>query len=98
MFHRLSGGQYNRERGCIGPPIIPRCGNHIAYQGTYLAEIAHLAEKYNDRPMDLADASLIWLAGRYDLRETLTLDHNDFAVLPDCRRWTMKDLLLLAGS
>lgn len=59
-----------------------------------LGEIARLAGKYNDRPMDLADASLIWLAGRYDLHEILTLDHNDFAVYRTMGGWAMKDLLL----
>jgi hypothetical protein len=36
-----------------------------------------LHEKYADRPMDFADATLIAIAERLDIREVLTLD-SDF--------------------
>lgn len=39
-----------------------------------------LLEKYRDRPMDLADASLVILAERLGLDEILTLDRRDFDV------------------
>ena len=39
-----------------------------------------LMEKYQDRPMDLADASLVVLAERRGLRDIFTLDHADFRV------------------
>ena len=42
-------------------------------------EVVRLMEKYVDRPMDLADASLVWLAGRAGVREVVTLDAADFA-------------------
>ena len=35
-------------------------------------------EKYQDRPMDLADASLVVLAEQRGLRDIFTLDHADF--------------------
>jgi predicted nucleic acid-binding protein len=38
-----------------------------------------LMHKYLDRPMDLADASLVRLAEERRLREVFTLDENDFS-------------------
>lgn len=53
------------------------------------AEMLQLLEKYADRPMDLADASLVVLAGRISVDEILTLDRADFDVyrLPGNRRF-----------
>jgi uncharacterized protein len=39
-----------------------------------------LLEKYRDRPMDLADASLVVLAERIGIDEILTIDRSDFDV------------------
>jgi predicted nucleic acid-binding protein len=39
-----------------------------------------LMEKYRDRPMDLADASLVALAEQRGLRDIFTLDHRDFRI------------------
>lgn len=52
-------------------------------------EIAALMGKYRDRPMDLADASLVWLAGATGVTDVLTLDEADFGAyrLPDGRRF-----------
>jgi hypothetical protein len=48
-----------------------------------------LLEKYRDRPMDLADASLVVLAERIGTQEVLTTDRADFDVyrLPGGRRF-----------
>lgn len=48
-----------------------------------------LLEKYRDRPMDIADASLVLLAERVGVNEILTIDRADFDVyrLPDRRRF-----------
>ena len=35
-------------------------------------------EKYQDRPMDFADATLVHLARREGLTTVLTVDNNDF--------------------
>lgn len=43
-------------------------------------EMAERIEKYRDLPMDLADASLVWLAERADVADILTLDARDFGV------------------
>ncbi len=38
-----------------------------------------LMKKYADRPMDLADASLVWAAERTGIEQVLTID-SDFTV------------------
>jgi uncharacterized protein len=43
-------------------------------------DIATLMEKYDDLPMDLADASLVWLAGQMGVGEIITLDSTDFGI------------------
>lgn len=50
-----------------------------------------LMEKYRDLPMDLADAALVHVAQREDIRKVLTLDHRDFRVyrLPYKRALTL---------
>ncbi len=43
------------------------------------ARIHELMKKYLDRPMDLADASLVWVAERKGIEQILTID-SDFAI------------------
>jgi predicted nucleic acid-binding protein len=42
--------------------------------------VRDLMDKYRDRPMDLADASLVALAEERRLRDIFTLDHADFRI------------------
>jgi predicted nucleic acid-binding protein len=49
-----------------------------------------LMEKYHDRPMDLADASLVVLAEEQGLRDIFTLDHADFRTYRLPRRQTFR--------
>jgi predicted nucleic acid-binding protein len=58
-----------------------------------LGGLIRLMDKYLDRPMDLADASLVWLAGQSGVRAILTLDERDFSAYrtPQGKRFT--DLL-----
>jgi hypothetical protein len=51
-------------------------------------DIATLMEKYDDLPMDLVDASLVWLAGELGVLEVVTLDETDFGIyrLPGGKR------------
>jgi predicted nucleic acid-binding protein len=42
------------------------------------ARMAALMQKYHDRPMDLADASLVALAEERGLKDIFTLDRADF--------------------
>jgi hypothetical protein len=50
----------------LGPADIPR--------------IRELMTQYADRPMDLADAALLRVAERENIREFFTVDKKDFAV------------------
>jgi predicted nucleic acid-binding protein len=53
----------------------------IIVQGTDQSQrMRTLMEKYRDRPMDLADASLVTLAEERGLRDIFTLDRGDFQV------------------
>jgi hypothetical protein len=50
-------------------------------------------EKYLNRPMDLADASLVWLAGRSGVRDILTVDAGDFATFRTPQGKAFRDVL-----
>ena len=43
------------------------------------ADLAAIFDKYSDREVDFADASLVWLAERSGLRRILTVDVADFS-------------------
>ena len=45
-----------------------------------LASLADWKDKYRDLPMDLADASLIWVAQQTGVIDILTIDRKDFSV------------------
>lgn len=56
----------------------------------YLTDFADLMERYTEPPrteMDLADASLVWLANETGVTAVMTVDHRDFSRyrLPDGR-------------
>ena len=57
---------------------------------TAVDETATLLEKYDDLPIDLADATLVWLAGEMGIAEVVTLDETDFGIyrLPAGNRLT----------
>lgn len=50
------------------------------------ARMKQLMEKYQDLPMDLADAALVHVAEREDIRRILTLDQRDFGVYRRSRK------------
>jgi predicted nucleic acid-binding protein len=43
-----------------------------------LAQLADMMDKYADLPMDLADASLVWLGDEMGIRDIVTFDERDF--------------------
>ncbi len=51
-----------------------------------LPGLAALIRKYADRPMDLADASLVWLAEKTGVTDIITIDRADFAVYRTSKR------------
>ena len=76
-FHLLDPGSLGTKR--LGEFILSG-GASIWFmdQGT-LGRAVHLMERYSDRPMDLADASLIAAAESLQTRKIFTLDRNDFS-------------------
>ena len=58
-----------------------------------LADLIRMMEKYLDRPMDLADGSLVWLAGRSGVRDILTVDARDFAAFRTPQGKPFRDVL-----
>jgi len=72
-----AGGIAVRER-------LPTAADDIA------GLIEKYGEKYDDLPMDPADASLVWLAGELGISEVITLDETDFGIhrLPGGQRLT----------
>jgi len=56
-----------------------------------LAALERLMDRYHDRPMDLADASLVYLAERESISTILTVDVDDFETyrLPRRKRFTV---------
>lgn len=54
-----------------------------------LPGIADLMERYSNLPMDLADATLVWLADEIGVRDIVTFDERDFSVyrLSDGKRF-----------
>src|SRR6266545_4817384 len=51
----------------------------VELRETALAEIADWKEKYRDLPMDLADASLLWVAEQTGIMDILMIDLRDFS-------------------
>ena len=53
---------------------------------------ADMMEKYDDLPMDLADASLVWLAGEVGSNLIATTDRTDFAIYRGARNRPFKNV------
>ncbi len=51
-----------------------------------------MMRKYADRPMDLADASLVWLANRSNITDIITIDRADFAVYRTEKRKAFRNM------
>lgn len=70
----------------LRPHEIPTCWRFLrsgaisvlSIDHSDLPELDRLMEKYHDRPMDFADATLVHLARREGLTTVFTVDHNDF--------------------
>lgn len=52
----------------------------LTLQSTETASIVHVMERYQSLRPQLADAALVYLAGRQDLGVIFTLDRRDFSV------------------
>ena len=52
----------------------------VTIEGSELAAIRELMNRYRDRRMDFADATLVYLASREGIQAVLTIDQTDFSV------------------
>lgn len=57
-----------------------------------LPGLATMMRKYADRPMDLADASLVWLANSTGVTDIITVDRADFAVYRTNKRKAFRNV------
>jgi predicted nucleic acid-binding protein len=77
LFHLLGDSRTEMEAGWkfirSGALILGAIDNHE------LSHVHALMSRYWDRPMDFADATLVYLARRESLSEILTVDQADFA-------------------
>lgn len=76
LFHLVGDSRHEMEAawrlvrsGAIVPALI---------EDSELAQIQALMLRYSDRPMDFADATLVYLAKREALSAIFTVDHADF--------------------
>lgn len=75
-FHILSPESRGSEQIRV---FIERDGMSVHYSDDEeLLRAFELMETYSDRPMDLADASVIAAAESIGARKVFTVDHNDF--------------------
>lgn len=58
-----------------------------------LPVLADRMDKYADLPMDLADASLIWVAETTGVLDVVTLDRRDFGIYRTARGKALRNLL-----
>lgn len=59
-----------------------------------LPGLSKMIRKYADRPMDLADASLVWLANQTGVTDIITIDRADFAVYRTAGRKAFRNLFV----
>ena len=62
------------------------------------AVLAGLMDQYDDLPMDLTDASLIWLSHNRGTVLIATMDRTDFSVYRDAGGRRFRNLFFAAGS
>jgi predicted nucleic acid-binding protein len=75
VFHLLRG---RREQEAAWTIIQSGAVTVMPIGDDDLADVHVLMQRYADRPMDFADATLVHLATRESLATILTIDHNDF--------------------
>ena len=61
-----------------------------------LPGVSMLVRTYANRPMDLVDASLVWLAKKIDITDIITIDRADFAVYRTRKRKVFHNVFLVS--
>ena len=75
LFHLVSG---RREAEAAWRFLRSGAVTVLPIADANLADLEALMNRYHDRPMDFADATLVHLAERESLSSILTVDHDDF--------------------
>jgi uncharacterized protein len=75
LFHLLDGAQ---EAAAAWSLLRSGAVRVLPIGDADLAELETLMQRYRDRPMDFADATLVHLARRESLTTVFTIDHDDF--------------------
>jgi predicted nucleic acid-binding protein len=81
--------------------LVPRFLRWVGSGGLTVAELpaavalglADRMDKYADLPMDLADATLVWLAEHTGILAVLTLDRRDFGIYRTARGSLLRNVL-----
>jgi predicted nucleic acid-binding protein len=76
LFHLV--GDSERETAAAWRFMRPGAVSLLTITDAELPKIEALMRKYADRPMDLADATLVYLAHRESIGTVYTIDHDDF--------------------
>ncbi|HEX6204107.1 MAG TPA: PIN domain-containing protein [Thermoanaerobaculia bacterium] len=76
LFHLL--GHDHREMAAAWTLLRSGAITVLPIADRDLPDLESLMERYQDRPMDFADATLVHLARREDLSTVFTIDHDDF--------------------
>ena len=76
LFHLV--GDRPEERRAAWALLRSGAFTVLAIEDADLPRLEALMERYGDRPMDLADATLVHLAERERLTTVFTIDHDDF--------------------
>lgn len=65
----------------------------VELSATAMPTLADRMDKYADLPMDLADASLIWVAETTGVLDVVTLDRRDFGIYRTARGKALRNVL-----
>jgi predicted nucleic acid-binding protein len=76
FFHLL--GPSKRDHDAAWQLLRSGAITIIGLDGTDMPELQSLMERYRDRPMDFADATLVHAGSKLKLADVVTIDHDDF--------------------
>jgi predicted nucleic acid-binding protein len=76
LFHLI--GENKRDKRAAWQLLRSGAFSIVAVSDEDLPALESLMDRYSDRPMDFADATLVHLGSKLGLNDILTIDHNDF--------------------
>ena len=91
-FHLIGSSAYNMQR--LWAFVLSGALTVKAIGDSDLLELRSLMTKYKDRPMDFADATLVYAANCESLNVILTIDYDDFETyrLKGNKRFTIRPI------